>query len=84
VPEDLKPSDTFIVLSDIQTEAKRVGLDFADENRQMLAVYVDPEHPNGYKMGQMKEYLNSLLAKGIELILVDKGQKLLMKWGTVD
>lgn len=81
-PEELKPSRTHVVLADVQEGLKKKGYEL--ENRTVVGCYVDPAYPNSYKEGAIKEYLNSLLAKGVEIILIEKGRNMLLKWGKID
>lgn len=85
IPIELKPCNTHVILSDLGEETKKQGHEIADETRRLFTVHVDPNYPDAYKQGEVKTYLNWLLAQGVELFLARKGQLVLhMKWGTVD
>lgn len=78
VPEDLKPNSSHVVLSDLQTD---LGVEIEG---QVIIVYTDPNYPDAYKTGKMKDFLNALLQIGIELVIVKDGKKHFMKWGKVE
>jgi len=80
-PDYLKPSKTHVVLSSLKRDLEKMGLS-TDNN--MILVYPDPNYPDAHKKGDMRMFLNDLLAHGVELIIIAGGQKLFMKWGTVD
>lgn len=85
VPLELKPSKTHVVLTDLGSETKKQGHEIADEQRRIFTVHIDPNFPHAYKEGEMKRYLNWLLAQGIELLIARKGEPVLqMKWGMID
>jgi uncharacterized protein len=81
-PEELKPSKSWVVLSDLKVDIERLGLEYA-EDRKIVVVYVDPDHPKAHKTGKMELYLDQLLAKGVELIVVENGEKKYLKWGKI-
>jgi len=80
---ELKPSECHVVLSDLQTEINKTLPGLEIDDRRIMLVYVDPDYPNAHKVGKMKEFLDELLSNGTELVIVNKGKKLLMKWGSV-
>lgn len=82
LPENLKPSNSHVVLSDLAHDLKLEGV---EPTEKTLIVHIDPDFPDAYKQGAMKDFLNKHLKEGTALIVVRPDQqKEFMKWGTVD
>jgi hypothetical protein len=82
IPEDLKPEFTHVLLTDLRMDLKVQGIELEKE-REVVIVTLSPEYPTAHREGKMKDFLNQLLKNGVELIVVSKGEKLYMRWGTV-
>lgn len=80
--EDLKPSVSHVVLSDLAHDLKIEGVEPVEKT---IIVHIDPQFPEAYREGHMKMFLNEQLKQGTALIVVRPDQqKMFMKWGTVD
>lgn len=78
LPEDLKPSKTHVVLSNLQAD---LGVEIKEPT---VIVYEDPKFPDAYKQAPMSAFLNNLLSQGVALIVLKDGKKMYHKWGKVE
>lgn len=83
IDEELKPNNCHVVLANLQDDLVKLGIELEDQ-RRVVVVYVDSDYPEAHKQGKMKDQLNQYLKDGIELVIVEKDKKMLMKWGKVD
>lgn len=80
IPEKLKPNKVGVMITSLAMDLRKQG--YLEPTKDYILVY--PEEQGNEKKGAIRDYLNNLLAQGVELILVDGEKKLLMKWGKVD
>lgn len=78
LPEELKPSKTHVVLSNLQQD---LGVEIKEPT---VIVYTDPNFPDAYKQAPMSAFLNNLLSQGVALIVLKDGKKHYYKWGKVE
>jgi len=84
IPQYFKPNECHVMLSGLQDDIQAQLGKGIEIDREIVVVYVDPNHPTAYKKGMNKILLDELLKRGVELILVKDGEKKLMKWGVID
>jgi len=82
LPEELKPSKSHVVLSNIEHDVSIQGIEVPSKT---IIVHIDPYFPTAYKEGAMKVFLNKELKAGTALIVVRPDQqKEFMRWGKVE